>query len=801
MKFSEAWLREWVNPPIGREALFEQLTMAGLEIEGFEPVADAFTGVVVGEVVSVSAHPDADKLSVCEVNDGANRLQVVCGAPNVHAGMKSAFARVGAVLPGNFKIKQAKLRGVASQGMLCSAAELGVGDDHDGIVELDAGLAPGREVREALSLDDVTAELNLTPNRGDCLSIRGLAREVGVLNDMPVDVPAVVAAPVTSDETLPVSLEAPAGCPRFLGRVIRGVDIAAPTPLWMKEKLRRSGLRSVDAVVDVTNYVMLELGQPMHAYDLNRLRDGIVVRMARSGEALELLDGHTVTLDTDTLLITDADGPVGMAGVMGGERSGTQPDTRDVFLECAFFAPLAVAGTARRYGLHTDASHRYERGVDFELQHRAVERATGLLLEIVGGSAGPVTEAVAPEHLPARRQVRLRERRLQQLMGVAIDTAEVDGALTRLDFELVDRSSSTEEGVCWTIEAPTHRFDIEREADLVEEVCRIYGYNRVPARRPATELELRQVPRDASPELDLKKLLADLGFQEAVTYSFVDSKLQDLLDPGAAPLALANPMSSEQSVMRTNLLPGLVETLRVNLTRQQERVRLFESGLCFLPGDPVRQVHRVGGVCCGPRAPANWAQPAEAVDFFDVKGLVERLFEWTGLGERVSYRPADDPVLHPGQGAEICLEDAVVGRLGRLHPEVEAALDVTKAVYLFEIEGETMLARALRRHSGISRFPSVRRDLALVVAREVPAARVEAVVRESLGEVLVDFTLFDVYQGKGIDSNEKSLAVGLTLQDASATLTEDRIARYTQDVLAALERAVGARLRSGGAGP
>ncbi len=796
MKFSEAWLREWVDPPVPRETLFEQLTMAGLEVEGAEAVAADFTGVVVGEVVSVASHPDADKLSVCEVSDGSERHQVVCGAPNVRAGLKSAFARVGAVLPDNFKIRKAKLRGVESRGMLCSAAELGLGDDHDGILELAAGSEAGLDLRAALALDDVTVELNLTPNRGDCLSIRGLAREVGVLNDLAVQPAPAGAVAATVDDAFPVSLEAPEGCPRYLGRVIRGVNIGGSSPLWLTEKLRRSGLRSIDPVVDVTNYVMLELGQPMHAFDLNQLRDGIVVRMARPGEELVLLDGQTVSLDTQTLLITDAGGPVAMAGVMGGERSGTQPDTCDVFLECAFFAPLSVAGTARRYGLHTDAAHRYERGVDFELQQRAMERATALLLDIVGGAAGPVVEAVAPEHLPTRRQVRLRERRLHDLMGASIDAAEVDGVLARLDFGLVSREVTEADGVCWTIEAPSHRFDVEREADLVEEVCRIYGYNRVPARRPSAALALREVPLARSPERELKRQLADLGFQEAITYSFVDPRLQDLLDPGGNPLRLENPMSSEQSVMRTNLLCGLVETLRVNLTRQQDRVRLFETGLCFLPGDPVSQELRVAAVCCGLRAPANWAQPAEPVDFFDIKGAVERLLEWTG--QTAAFAPLRDPVLHPGQSAEILVGGARVGRLGRLHPEVEAILDITKPVYLFEIQGETLLSRVVPSHRGISRFPSVRRDLALLVERDVPAAAVEATVRQSLGDMLVEFTLFDVYEGKGIDSNEKSLAVGLTLQDASATLTEERIARYTADVLAALERAVGARLRSGG---
>ncbi len=799
MKFSEAWLREWVDPPASRSQLLEQLTMAGLEVEAVEPVAPAFSGVVVAEVLAVSPHPNADKLSVCEVDDGDGRVQVVCGAPNVRVGLKSPFARVGAVLPGGLRIKKAKLRGVASEGMLLSAAELELDDDHSGLLELPAGLTPGIGLRDALALDDVTVELSLTPNRGDCLSLRGLAREVGVLNDVPVVHPVVHPVPADIHDTVDVHLEAPAGCPRYLGRVIRSVDVSRPSPPWLVEKLRRSGLRSIDPVVDVTNYVMLELGQPMHAFDLARLQGAVTVRLARPGEQLELLDGRKVALDSETLLITDGAGPVAIAGVMGGERSGVQADTRDVFLECAFFAPLAVAGTARRYGLHTDASHRYERGVDFELQAQAMERATRLLLDAVGGHAGPVTEAVAPEHVPAKRPVCLRERRLHELVGVVIDAAEVDRVLDRLDFRLLERVDREADGICWTIEAPSHRFDVEREADLVEEVCRIYGYNRVPARRPATELALRQVPLTRSRETALKSQLVDLGFQEAVTYSFIDPRLQDLLDPAVTPLTLSNPMSAEQSVMRTTLLPGLVDTLRANLARQQERVRLFECGVCFLPGDELRQEPRVGGVCCGPRLPSNWTQRPEPVDFFDVKGVVERLFEWAGTAD-VRYAPAEDAVLHPGQSAQILLGGAAVGRLGRLHPEIESSLDITKPVYLFEIQCDELLDRALRTFRGVSKFPSVRRDLALVVDGGVPAAAVESVVRQTLGEVLVDFTLFDVYQGKGIDSNEKSLAIGLTLQDTSATLTEDRIARCTQDVVAALERAVGARMRSGGGG-
>ena len=533
------------------------------------------------------------------------------------------------------------------------------------------------------------------------------------------------------------------------------------------------------------------------------LKDKIVVRAGTSGETLTLLDGQQVELDADTLLITDASGPVALAGVMGGERSGIQASTQSVFLECAFFAPLAIAGTARRFGLHTDASHRYERGVDVQLQHQAMERATRLLLDIVGGEAGPVTEAVAEDKLPQTSQVRLREARLNGLLGVTIDAGDVDQALARLDFAVVDRDVG-DGGVSWTIRVPSHRFDISCEADLVEEVCRIYGYNRIPSRRPQVALELTKVPLHVAPAAALKKHMAALGYHEAITYSFVDPKLQDLLDPAAQPLALTNPMSSEQSVMCTNLMPGLLGALRFNVARQQDSVRLFELGLCFVPGDAspgnaspgsgaLAQTLTLGGLLWGRRAPETWSHGAEAVDFFDLKGDVERLFQWSGTG--VDYQPTADPVLHPGQAAGAFVEGAQVGRLGRLHPEIERVLDIPTPVFVFEFAADQVLRLGRRVHRELSKYPSVRRDLALVVDRGVAAAEVESILRKALGDVLVDFRLFDLYQGKGIDSNEKSLGIGLTLQDPSATLTEADIGNYMGKALAALADGVGGRLR------
>jgi phenylalanyl-tRNA synthetase beta chain len=788
MKLSESWLREWVDPPLDSEALWEQLTMAGVEVKGVEPVAPEFSGVCVAEVLSVDRHPEADKLSVCEVSDGHATVRVVCGAPNVRAGLKTAFARVGALLPDDFRIDTASLRGVESHGMLCSAAELRLGDDADGILELADSARVGDDLRLALALDDTSMDIDLTPNRGDCLSVLGIAREVAVLNSLDFQPPVPEPQKATHTDEFPVRLTDPAGCPRYLGRVIRGVDTTRPTPLWMKEKLRRAGLRAIDPVVDVTNFVMLELGQPMHAFDLAQLSDGIDVRRAEAGETLTLLDGRQVQLDTDTLLITDARGPVAIAGVMGGERSGVRPDTRDVFLECAFFAPRAVEGTARRYGLQTDASHRFERGVDYHLQPAAMERATALLLEIVGGAPGPVTEAVAPEQLPGEAEVNLRHARLTRLVGVEIDAAEVEGTLERLSLS----PQLTDDG--WCVRVPSHRFDLAIEEDLVEEVCRIYGYNRIPSKMPQTPLDLRRVSIEAIPRVRVRHLLADLGYQETITYSFVDPVMQDLLDPGNAPVGLSNPMSGEQSVMRTTLLPGLIDAARTNLARQQNRGRLFEVGLCFQPGETLIQTNRVGGVLWGSRMPERWNSPDEAVDFFDVKGDVERL---AGLGgERlIEFGPREDAVLHPGQSADLRIDGNPAGWLGRLHPELEQRLDVRGPLFVFELDAQAIEMSAAPHYREVSRFPSVRRDLSLTVRQSVAASALEGCIREALGGYLIEFRVFDVYHGEGIDSTEKSVAVGLTLQDPSRTLTDKDISGLMDKAISALETDLGARLR------
>jgi phenylalanyl-tRNA synthetase beta chain len=763
-------------------------------VDAVEPVAPPFSGVVVAEVRSLRPHHEAERLSVCRVFDGIEELQVVCGAPNVRAGMKSALARVGAELPGDVRIRKARLRGEESAGMLLSAAEIGLGDDDTGIVDLDLELTPGIELRAALALDDRSIDIDLTPNRGDCLSVRGIAREVGVLTSTPVT--PVTCEPVDAviDDTFAVQLHDRAGCPRYLGRVIRNVDVGRSAPLWMREKLRRSGLRSIDPVVDVTNYVMLELGQPLHAFDLAVLKDAIAVRRAQPGEKLELLDGRTVDLDVDTLLIADADGPIAIAGVMGGERSGIQPETRDVFLECAFFSPLAIAGTARRYGMQTDASQRFERGVDHGLQHAAIARATRLLLDTVGGEAGPVVEAVSVEHLPNDPIVALRQRRLHQLTGLDIEPDVVTDILTRLELHVVEQRDDERDGTVWQVRAPSHRFDIAIEEDLVEEICRIRGYDDIPVRAPSARLGLRPVPVDATPRRRIKQRLADLGYQEVVTYSFIDPRLKDLLDPATNAIALTNPMSQEQSVMRTSLLPGLLQALIGNVHRQQARVRLFELGRCFVAGESLVQRWMLGGVVFGTRLPENWSHAAERADFFDVKGDVEAMLALTG-SHAFSFEPREDQVLHPGQAATLLHDGVDAGYVGRLHPELEQALDISAPVFVFELQSDVVERRVVPAYREVSRFPSVRRDLSLRVPARTAAVAVERVLRQTLGPVLTEFRLFDVYHGEGLDSTEKSFAVGLTFQDPSRTLAESDINRLIDAAVHALETDLGARLR------
>ncbi len=791
MKFSEQWLRGWVSPQVSRDELVARLSMAGLEVDSVTPAAGAFSGVIVGEVLSTEQHPDADKLRVCQVSNGSETFQVVCGAPNVRPGLKIPFATLGAELPGDFKIKKAKLRGVESNGMLCSQSELQVGEGNDGLMELPADAPVGEDFRVYLGLDDASIEVDLTPNRGDCLSLAGLAREVGALYAAPVARPAVASVAAVNDEVRPVEVLAPAACPRYLGRVIRNVDLSKPTPLWMVERLRRSDIRSIDAIVDITNYVMIELGQPLHAFDLAEINGGIRVRMAEEGEKIVLLDGQEIALRSDTLVIADHARALAIAGVMGGEHSGVSASTQDIFLESAFFDQIAVAGKARSYGLHTDASHRYERGVDWQLAREAMERATGLLLEITGGEPGPITESVSEQHLPNVAPVTLPAARVSQMLGLEMDAGEIEGYLVGLGLKV-----SADGAGQWQVEVPSHRFDISLEVDLIEELARLYGYNRLPVRYPQARLAPQAKAEARSDLPELRRLLVARGYQEAITYSFIDPKWFELFNPGVEPLLLANPISSDMAAMRSSLWPGLVKALQHNLNRQQDRVRLFESGLRFVGQlDGLKQEPMFAGVVCGGRLPEGWAQGRDGVDFFDVKADVEAILGFAGALGAFSFVPGQHPALHPGQTARIERDGHEVGYLGALHPELVKTLGLDRPVFVFELLLAEVAEGRLPKFQELSRFPEVRRDLALVADRDVASSAVLQVIRENAGQWLTDLRLFDVYQGKGIDPHRKSLAVGLTWQHPSRTLNDDEVNATTQEILTSLEQRLNATLR------
>jgi phenylalanyl-tRNA synthetase beta chain len=768
MRISLAWLSEWVDAGTDAAALASRLTMSGIEVESVEPAAGAFEGVVVGEVLSVERHPDADKLTVCQVaGGGVARLQVICGAPNVRAGMKSPLALEGAKLADGEVIRRARLRGVESAGMLCSARELGLAEDHEGILELPDELVTGAPLRAALALDDTILTLNVTPNRGDVLSVLGVAREVAAITARKLTPPQMDPVPAATRERFEVRLEAPAGCPRFAGRVVRGVNPAARTPLWMRERLRRAGLRPLRPVVDVTNYVMLELGQPLHAYDMRRLHSHIEVRKAREGERLKLLDGREITLDASSLVIADGRGAVGLAGVMGGEGSGIAVDTSDVFLEGAYFPPDVVAGVARRFGLVTDAAQRFERGVDPRGQERAIERATQLLVEVAGGRPGPAVLTQDEAHQPKRPGVTLRPERIASLLGVQVPRSEIEDILRRLGMQVAGA------GDVLGVIPPSHRFDISIEQDLIEEVGRIHGYDKIPCAdarmpqrpQPATE---RAVTRER-----LRLLLVDRGYQEAVTYSFVDPRLQRLMFPKRAALALENPLSAELGEMRVSLWPGLVEALRFNLRRQQERVRLFEVGTRFeIEDGQLVESQGIAGLVSGPALPEQWSEPTRSADFYDVKSDVEGLFALTGRQAAISYVAAAHDCLHPGRSAAVFDRNLRVGWIGQLQPELARKLELRDAPWLFELAIEPSFRSEVPVFSEISKFPAIRRDLAVVVDESVTLNELRESVNLAAKGLLRELAVFDVYRGKGVEPGRKSIALGLILQETSRTLTD-----------------------------
>ena len=790
MKISEQWLREWVNPDVDTQTLADEITMAGLEVDSIEPAGGEFTHVVVAQVKEIEKHPDADKLNVCKVDAGGDELlQIVCGASNVRPGLFVACATIGAVLPGNFKIKKSKLRGVESFGMLCSEKELGMADQAEGLMELPEDAPIGTDIREYLQLDDQVIEVDLTPNRSDCLSVAGVAREVGTLYQCDVSAFDIADIAADIDDTFPVRLEAEEACPRYLGRVIRNVNVKAETPLWMVEKLRRAGIRSLGPAVDVTNYVMIELGQPMHAFDLDVLQGSIHVRMAGPGEKITLLDGKEIEATDNTLLIADDQKPLALAGIMGGEGSGVADETQHLFLECAYFSPLAIAGKAREYGLHTDSSHRFERGVDPELSFKAIERATRLLMDICGGQAGPVKEQSSAGNLPLPAPIQLRADRITRMLGIQFEEAEVEGILTRLGMSL----ERQEDG--WVVTPPAFRFDIAIEADLIEELIRIHGYNNIPRTQPRYQPEMKALEESQLDLAQIKNVLVERGYFEAITYSFVDPKWQSAIDADIEPVKLANPLSGDLSVMRTSIWPGLLKAMQHNLNRQQPRVRLFETGLTFIrKGDELVQKPRLAGAICGTVEAEQWGDAARKVDFFDAKADVEAILALGGL-EEVSFEKAEHFALHPGQTARILKKNQPIGWIGALHPKTRKSLDIDPTIYVFELEQDALLNAAIPVFEPLSKFPEVRRDLALLVGEEIPVQELTSTIKSVSSEVLQEILLFDVYTGKGIDSGLKSVALGLILQGFSRTLTDEDVDSELQNIVKALADKFGATLR------
>ncbi|MGN6479693.1 phenylalanine--tRNA ligase subunit beta, partial [Luteibacter sp.] len=770
MKFSENWLRELVSIDADRAALVHALTMSGLEVEEVTALGDGLDGVVVAEIVEATKHPEADRLQVCKVDAGQGELlQIVCGAPNARVGIRVPLATVGATLPGGIAIKAAKLRGVESFGMLCSAKELGIDADASGLLELPADAPVGTSLAEYLGLPDASIELKITPNRPDVLGLNGLAHDVAALFGSHVRAAGVADVPATTGTTRAVRLDAGADAPRYLGRIIEGVDTTAKTPLWMAERLRRAGLRPISPVVDVTNYVMMELGQPLHAFDNDQLSGSVVVRHAGEGEVLKLLDGSDAKLDPSFVVIADEAKALAVAGVMGGFDSRVTDATRNVFLEAAHFAPAAIMGRARKLGMHTDASHRFERGVDPALPKRALERATELLIQIAGGQAGPVTTAELGEHLRAHAPVLLRHARLRRILGIEVAAAEVTRIFTALGMGVEEIPDG------WRVTPPSSRFDIEIEEDLIEEVARIHGYERIPTTTPAGKIALEPVAEARLPENALRDQLAARGYFEAVTLSFVSADLLKTWQLDHAWVPLANPLSADLAVMRTSLLPGLVEALRHNRARQQDRVRLFEVARSFhATGGAPDEVGRVAVVASGAARAEQWGEASRPVDFYDLKGDLDALVAHTGEAQRWSVDSEGLPAwLHPGRGARVLRDGQPAGFLGALHPALAKALDLGPDVYVMELALEPVLTRRMPNATRVARFPAVRRDIAMDLPEDVAWASVEGAVRGALGELLKEVRLFDRYVGKGVEEGRKSLAMGLILQDASRTLTDD----------------------------
>lgn len=788
-KLSMQWLKEWVNLAVDHKYLAGRLDMAGIEVGGISPVAGEFTHVVVAKVLEAEQHPDADRLRVCQVSIGAETLSIVCGASNVRAGLKVALAKVGGRLPNGMILKEVKLRGALSQGMICSMSELGLAESSEGIMELPNDAPLGMDLVDYLQLNDETLSIEFTPNRGDCLSVLGLAREISALCDLPLLMPSP-EIPISASilDVLPVRLDTQAACPRYLGRLVRDIDPKASTPLWMKERLRRSGIRSIHPVVDVTNYVMLELGQPMHAFDADRLEKSIEVRHAKAGEQVALLNGQTVSLDVKTQVIADQSQVHAIAGVMGALEGSVSASTQHIFLESAFFSPLSVAYSTQHYNITSDSAYRFERGVDFNLQKRAIERATQLILDIVGGQAGPIIDATSTEHLPQIKPILLRSARLEKVLGLALDSDKVETALRNLNMQL------TPDPLGWQVLAPSYRFDIQQEIDLIEEVARVLGYEHIPAHLPTGRLHAN-IPSQYKLELkQLSQALVYRGYQEMISYSFVNEPLQIALNPHMKALKLSNPISSEMGVMRTSLWPGLIQAARYNQNRQQTSIRLFEMGNCFPPPSaPSGHLPPQGGE---EKRLAGLAIGDTDLDFFDVKGDVEVLLQLTGRAAQFEFIAAQHPALHPKQTAKIMKGQQLLGYLGTLHPKLLSNLDIKGPVYLFEFDLDQLLVREQSKVDELPKFPCVRRDIAIIVKRTVPYALICNKIKGCAGELLKDVQLFDLYQGQNIAPDSQSIALALTFQDPNRTLVDAEVNERIAAVLEGLEHEFSALVRS-----
>ena len=790
MKLSEQWLREWINPSLTREELCAKLTLCGLEVDGQTPVSEKFSKVVVAQVVQVEKHPDADRLNVCQVDVGQPQLlTIVCGAANVKPGMKVPAALEGAVLPCKITITRSKIRGVSSQGMLCSAKELGLAEESAGLLELPHDAPLAQEIWDYLNLADYVIEVSVTPNRGDCLSIMGLAKEIAAETRVQLTPPSLDNVKAVIPEVLPVVVEAGAECPRYVGRIIRQVKADAKTPIKIQERLRRAGIRCISPVVDVMNYVMLELGQPMHAFDLKTMAGGIQVRMATPQEKLTLLDERTVELSHDTLIIADQEKPLAIAGVMGGLDSAVTLQTQDIFLESAFFTPTAVVKAARHYGMGSESSYRFERSIDPYLQVLAIERATQLLLDIVGGQPGPVVEVKNEKYLPQPAVILLRTMRIEKMLGIKISDPEIESILQHLEFS----SEKTPEG--WSVTVPARRSDVLQEIDLIEEIMRLYGYEKLPQHTLIATLGVNPLPEDKVRVSSLREVLCHLGYQEAITYSFIDKKSQAMFDPHHVAKELANPMTAEMAVMRTTLWPGLVNTLLYNRNRQQSRVRLFETGLRFIEqNNELLQQPVLSGLVSGSVFPEQWSLPQREADFFDLKGDLENLFKLTFSEKEFNFKPGSHPALHPGQTAEIYHRDSYIGICGALHPSIVQTLGIAKA-FVFELLLDALEVGHVPQYAEISKFPEIRRDIAILVDQSVSSEMIQGAISETVGELLKDVTVFDVYQGKGIAASHKSIALALTLQDFSRTLVDQEVTDIMERVTDTLKQRFAAELR------